>query len=54
MLPPKFVLRNIDRSKIKPASRAEQLERLKKFQDAQVNLERTCKELGIPVPVMVC
>lgn len=54
MMPFKVSLRNIDRSKIKPRSREEQLAEIQKVKDAQVELERVCKEQGIPVPVMVC
>lgn len=54
MFPPRFALRNLDRSKIKPLSRTEQLELIQSFQRAQVELERICAEKGIPVPVMVC
>ncbi|MNQ11041.1 hypothetical protein D3C85_238960 [compost metagenome] len=55
MMPPPFVgLRNINRAKIKPMSREEQLKLIKSFKDAQVELERICAEKGIPVPVMVC
>lgn len=49
-----FRLSDLDVSKIKPQSREEALARLKQWQDAQNNLERVCKEQGIPVPVMVC
>jgi hypothetical protein len=49
-----FRLSDLDRSKIPPQSREQQLARLKQWQDAQDNLERVCKEQGIPVPVMVC
>ena len=44
----------LDLSKIKPTSRQENLERLKRWTEAQEELERVCKELGIPVPIMVC
>ena len=47
-------LSHLDKSKIKPSSREETLERLKKWTEAQEDLERVCKELGIPVPIMVC
>jgi len=47
-------LSNLDPSKIKPSPREETLERLKKWTEAQEKLEKVCKELGIPVPVMVC
>lgn len=49
-----FRLSDLDRSKIKPQSREETLARLKQWQDAQDELERVCKEQGIPVPVMTC
>jgi len=49
-----FRLSDLDRSKIPPQSREQQLTRLKQWQDAQDNLERVCKEQGIPIPVMVC
>lgn len=49
-----FRLSDLDRSKIPPASREKTLEMIQKFQAAQVELERVCKEKGIPVPVMIC
>lgn len=49
-----FRLSDLDVSKIKPKSREETLARLKQWKDAQDNLERVCKEQGIPVPIMVC
>lgn len=49
-----FRLSDLDRSKIPPQSREQTLARLKQWQDAQDNLERVCKEQGIPVPIMVC
>ena len=49
-----FRLRDLDRSKITPRSREETLARLQQWRDAQANLERVCKEQGVPVPVMVC
>ena len=49
-----FRLSDLDRSKIPPQSREQQLARLQQWKDAQADLERTCKELNIPVPVMVC
>lgn len=42
-----------DRTKIKPQTREEQLERLQRWQEASDQLEKTCKELGIPVPILV-
>lgn len=54
MMPFKVSLRNIDRSKIKPMSREEQLALIQKCKNSQAELERVCKEQGIPVPVMVC
>lgn len=36
------------------ASRARTLQHLQEFDEAQKKLEATCKEQGIPVPVMIC
>lgn len=49
-----FRLSDLDRSKITPKSREETLARLEQWRAAQDNLERVCKEQGIPVPIMVC
>lgn len=46
-------LRNLDPSKIKPVSRDVTLEKIRQFKEAQEKLEQRCKELGIPVPIMV-
>lgn len=37
-----------------PGARERNLEMIKRFQDAQKELERACAEKGIPVPVMIC
>lgn len=47
-------LSKMDLSKIQPKPREWHLAQVRKFQEAQADLERTCKELNIPVPVMVC
>lgn len=44
----------LDRSNIKPCSREEHQRKLDQFFKAQQKLEERCRELGIPVPVMVC
>lgn len=49
-----FRLSDLDRSLIPPQSREQQLARIQQWKDAQAKLEQTCKEQGIPVPVMVC
>jgi hypothetical protein len=35
-------------------NRAKSLAMVKRFQDAQKQLEKVCADKGIPVPVMVC
>lgn len=35
-------------------NRAKSLAMVKRFQDAQKQLEKVCADQGIPVPVMVC
>lgn len=47
-------LSQLDRSKIKPPSREHTLELLNKWKEAQDELERVCKELGIAIPTMIC
>lgn len=37
-----------------PMSRAEHLEKIQQYKDADDELRRICKEKGIPVPVMIC
>lgn len=46
-------LRNLDRTKIVPVPREVHLEKIRRFKEAQEKLEQRCKELGIPVPIMV-
>lgn len=45
---------NADTPGQQESNRQKSLDACKRFRDAQVQLERTCKELGIEVPVMVC
>lgn len=47
-------LSQLDRSKIKPSSREEHIERIEAWKKAQEALEKICADLGIEVPVMVC
>ncbi|MNM45055.1 hypothetical protein D3C81_559700 [compost metagenome] len=51
---PFVALGKLDRSKIQPKPREWHLAQIQKFQAAQAELERVCKEQGIPVPQMVC
>lgn len=37
-----------------PKPREWHLQQILKYQKAQAELERVCKEQGIPIPVMVC
>lgn len=47
-------LSKMDLSKVKPKSREEHRKTLDRWFESQRELERICKEQGIPVPVMVC
>lgn len=47
-------LSKMDLSKVKPKSREEHRKTLDQWFASQRELERICKEQGIPVPIMVC
>lgn len=48
------VLGKIDWDKVQPKSREEHRKTLDQWFASQRELERICKEQGIPVPIMVC
>jgi threonyl-tRNA synthetase len=47
-------LSQLERTKIKPSTREEHIERIEAWKKAQEALENICADLGIEVPVMVC
>lgn len=51
MLMPKIDLSKI---KVEPGSRERTLEAMERYRKADAELERLCKERGIPVPKLVC
>jgi hypothetical protein len=50
----KGVLGKMDLSNVQPKSREEHRKTLDRWFKSQRELERICKEQGIPVPIMVC
>lgn len=48
------VLGKMDLSLVQPKSREEHRKTLDRWFESQRELERICKEQGIPVPIMVC